>query len=195
MAIMMILDWQDVTTDQYDRVNEVLGFRSDADAPDGLIEHTAAVNEDGSLVIVDLWESPEQLEAFVGERLMPAIEEVGIAQTQPRVMPVHNTIEGAAPEGNVLVLIEMEGSTDLYDDMAADMDAHAEPGSHPAHVHAVATDGTTLVVADLWASEEDFGRFAQEQVGPAAEKHGVDGVDPRAARVHNRMRGRSRTTT
>jgi hypothetical protein len=193
--IMMILDWQDVTTDQYDRVNEVMGILSDDDAPDGLIEHTAAVNEDGSLVIVDLWESPEQLQKFVGERLIPAVEQVGIPQSEPRVMPVHNTIEGAGSEGNVLILIEVEADTDVYDNMAGDMDAHADPATHPVHIHAAATDGTSVVVADLWESEEEFGRFAQEQIGPAAAKHGVEGVAPRSAQVHNRLRGRSRATT
>jgi hypothetical protein len=34
MAVLMILDWQGVSTDDDDRVNEVMGIRSDADAPE-----------------------------------------------------------------------------------------------------------------------------------------------------------------
>jgi hypothetical protein len=35
MAVLMILEWQDVTTSDYERVNETIGIRGDADAPDG----------------------------------------------------------------------------------------------------------------------------------------------------------------
>src|SRR3569623_1633803 len=108
---MMILDWEGVTIEQYEQVNQVMGVLSDDSAPDGLIEHTAAVSEDGSLVIVDLWESQEALDRFVEERLGPAIAEVGVQPVEPRLMPVHNTFEGSAPEGNVLMLIANDAGT------------------------------------------------------------------------------------
>jgi hypothetical protein len=195
MAVMMILDWQGVTVEQYEQVNEAMGVLTDEDAPAGLIEHTAAVSGDGSLVIVDLWESQEALDRFFEERLGPAIEQVGIEPAEPRLLPVHNTLEGSAPEGNVLMLIEIDDGTDTYDAMTADMDAHASPGTHPVHLHAVATDGASLVVADLWASEQEFGQFAQEQIAPAAEKHGMGAMRQSSHTVHNRIRGRSTATT
>ena len=195
MAVMMILDWQGATVEQYEAVNEAMGLITDDDAPDGLIEHTAAVSDDGSLVIVDLWESQEALDTFFEQRLGPAIEQVGVESGEPRLMPVHNTFEGSAQEANVLMLIEIDDGTDTYDAMTADMDAHATPGAHPAHLHAVATDGESLVVADLWASEEDFEKFAREQIAPAAEKHEVGAMQQSSHKVHNRIRGRSTATS
>lgn len=195
MAVMMILDWQGATVEQYEAVNQAMGLITDDDAPDGLIEHTAAVSDDGSLVIVDLWESQEALDTFFEQRLGPAIEQVGVESGEPRLMPVHNTLEGSAQEANVLMLIEIDDGADTYDAMTADMDGHATPGAHPAHLHAVATDGESLVVADLWASEEDFEKFAREQIAPAAEKHEVGAMQQSSHKVHNRIRGRSTATS
>lgn len=197
MAILMILEWEGVTTQQYEQVNEEMGIRGDADAPDGLIEHVAALTDDNELVIADLWESEQQLGAFVETRLGPAIRKLEIAEAQPRIVPVHNHLPGTATEGNTLILIEVEGATtDDYDAMAADMPAHAPGGpGHPGHVHIAGGDGTGLIVADLWASPEAFGRFAQEQVAPAAEKAGVSSVNPRVLRVHNRVRGGARVSS
>jgi hypothetical protein len=193
MAVLMILEWQDVTTEDYERVNETIGIRSDADAPEGLIEHVAALTDDDELVIVDLWESDEALGRFVETRLAPAIKQLELPEATPRMAQVHNHQPGSASEGNTLILIELEGATtDDYDAMAGSMPAHAEGGpGHPGHVHIAASDGKGLLVADLWPSPEAFGQFAQEQVGPAAQNAGVSEMDQRTLRVHNRIRGRS----
>ena len=193
MAVLMILEWQDVTTSDYERVNETIGIRGDADAPDGLIEHVAALTEDDEMVIVDLWESEAALGRFIETRLAPAIKQLGLPESEPRLAHVHNHQRGTAGEGNTLILIEVEDATTAdYDAMTGSMPAHAEDGpGHPGHVHIAATDGNSLLVADLWPSPEAFGQFAQEQVGPAAQKAGVTTMDQRTLRVHNRIRGRS----
>ena len=193
MAILMILEWQGVTTDDYARVNETIGIHSNADAPDGLIEHICALTDDDELVIADLWESEEKLGTFFETRLGPAIHQLELPESQPRIAPVHNHEPGTASEGNTLILIEVEGaSTDDYDAMRATMPSHADdsPG-HPGHVHIAATDGNSVIVADLWPSPEAFGQFAQDEIGPAAQKAGVTDFDQRTLRVHNRIRGRS----
>ena len=94
MAVMMILDWEGVTPEQYAQVNDMMGIHSDADAPDGLISHVAAIDDDGELTIVDLWESEEALGRFYETRLGPALAEVGIPESQPRIHPVHNEMHG-----------------------------------------------------------------------------------------------------
>jgi hypothetical protein len=193
MAILMILEWQGVTTDDYERVNETIGIRSDADAPDGLIEHICALTDDDELVIADLWENEQKLGTFIETRLGPAIQQLELPESEPRIVPVHHHQPGTASEGNTLILIEVDGATtDDYDAMRADMPSHAEDGpGHPGHVHIAASDGTSIIVADLWPSPEAFGKFAQEEVGPAAQKAGVTEMDQRTLRVHNRVRGRS----
>ena len=195
VAIMMILEWQDVSVDAYERVNDAMGIRSDADAPEGLIEHVAALTEDDELVIVDLWESAEALDRFVQTRLGPAIERLELPQSEARIAEVHNHRAGAAGEGNVLILVEVpDASTDDYDAMARSMPSHADDGHQPWHLHTAATDGENVVVVDMWASEEAFGQFAQDEIVPAAQQAGVTGIDHRALRVHNRIRGRATVT-
>jgi hypothetical protein len=190
MSVLMLVEWGEASTDLYDRVNEVMGV-SDGDPPDGLISHTAAVSEDDKLLIADVWESPEALNTFFTERLSPALREVGVPEAQPRVLPVHNHSRGRG-EPNVVMLIELEGTTDTYDRMRADMPAHEGDGrNHPAYSHTVATDGDKLVVVDLWASPEAFQQFAQEQIGPAAAKHGVGGFHAKTYSVHNRIAGKT----
>jgi hypothetical protein len=193
MAIMMILEWEGVSPEQYARVNETMGIASDADAPDGLISHAAAIDEDGEMVIVDLWESEQALGSFVENRLGPALAEAGIPQSQPRIHPVHNQIHSAV-EGNVLILIEVDDtSADVYDRMAAEMPEHTgDPANYPWAMHSVAADGTGIVVADLWPSEEAFGEFAQQRIAPLAQKHGMGPMRQRTMKVHARLRGPSR---
>jgi heme-degrading monooxygenase HmoA len=196
MAVMMILDWHGVTTDDYDRVNEAMGIGSDADAPEGLINHVAALDEDGELAVVDVWESEEALGRFVESRLGPTIKQLGLPEEKPRVLPVHHRLRGGADDGNVVMMIHVEnGSTDTYDAMTADMPEHAGDGSaHPSHSHTAAVDGDALVIVDEWPSIEAFQQFMEQRVGPAGAKHGMspESVKVRPLRLHNRIRGRAR---
>jgi hypothetical protein len=98
MAVMMIIEWDGVTKNDYDRVNELMGIGGPEDAPDGLISHTAAIMDNGGLAVVDVWESEEALGQFVEARLAPAIQQLGLPEAQPRIHPVHNSMS-AAPVG------------------------------------------------------------------------------------------------
>jgi hypothetical protein len=191
MSVLMLVEWEGTSPEQYDRVNELMGISGEGDAPEGLISHVAAVSEDGKLLIADVWGSPEALNTFFAERLSGALREVGIPETQPRVLPLHNHSRGRG-EPNVVMLIELEGTTEMYDLMAAEMPAHEGDGhNHPAYSHTVATDGDKLVVVDLWASPEAFQQFAQEQIGPAAASQGVGGFHATTYRVHNTISGKT----
>jgi hypothetical protein len=192
MAVMMIIEWQGVSADDYARLNDRLGIHDDSDAPEGLVEHVAALTDDEELVICDVWESDEALESFFDTRLGPAIAELGLSQPDPRTAPVHNHRPGTAGEGNVLILIEAPGmTTDDYDAMAGSMPSHAEDAAQPWHIHVAAADDEGVVVADMWASPDEFGRFAQEEIMPAAQEAGVAGIDHKVLHVHNRIRGQA----
>jgi hypothetical protein len=190
---MMILDWEGVSPDQYARVNDTMGIRSDADAPDGLISHVAAIDDDGDMTIVDLWESEQALGQFFETRLGPALAEVGIPEGEPRIHPVHNQRHGSTAEGNVLILIEVDDtSTDVYDRMAAEMPEHAAAAAdYPWLQHSVAVNGSGIVVADVWPSEEAFGGFAEQRIGPAAQKHSMGPMRLKTLKVQNHLRGRA----
>jgi hypothetical protein len=59
--------------------------------PDGRIYHVAALQEDGSFIINDVWDSAETFDAF-GQILMPILIESGVEPVEPKIYPVHNTI-------------------------------------------------------------------------------------------------------
>jgi hypothetical protein len=191
MSVVMILELEGATTDDYDAVNDAMGIHEGA-LPQGLISHAVGPTDEGGLLIVDVWDNPQDLERFVQERIGPAMQQVGIeSQAAPRVHPVHNHIQGSGQDASVILLLESEGfAPDDYDGLTGQMDAHAGDGSgHPAvsHIAAVTDDG--MVFIDVWDSPEAAGRFVDEQVGPAAEASGADlgEMQPRFVPVHNRF--------
>ena len=71
-AIGMSMDWFGVTSKQYDRLREVVGFDSER-------SH-----------IFDVWKSEEHFHRFRDKRLMPGVREVGIkGQPQVHTRPEH----------------------------------------------------------------------------------------------------------
>lgn len=61
MAAELILEFEGVTTKEYDAVNKELGIDSatgEGDWPDGLVAHSAGLNEDGHLVLIEVWDTP-----------------------------------------------------------------------------------------------------------------------------------------
>ncbi len=195
MAILMLLEFDGVTVEQYEQVNAHMGIEGDGDAPDGLIAHTAALTDDG-LLIVDVWDSEAALQQFVEERLGAAMADAGVAQKEPRILPVHNAIpQGAGTDAGVLMIIESDEFTpELYDRITGDLPSHEGDGSaHPAvsHIAAVADDGG-MVFVDIWESPEAFAEFAETVLGPAAEGKDMPELEPRFLPVHDRLRGAAR---
>jgi hypothetical protein len=56
----------------YDAVHGVLGLTSDR--PAGMIVHAAAEQADGSVLIVDVWDSDSAMDTFERDQLFPAFE-------------------------------------------------------------------------------------------------------------------------
>src|SRR5947209_2578766 len=70
----------DTSTTNYDAVVAALNLQ---DAPPGLLIHTAGFDHDGGVFrIFDVWETREQGERFVAERLNPIIEPMAAAAAQ-----------------------------------------------------------------------------------------------------------------
>jgi heme-degrading monooxygenase HmoA len=61
----------------YESVNESMFGSKEPQMIEGLIVHTAGEGPDG-FCVVDIWESREAFDRFTNERIMPAIEELGI---------------------------------------------------------------------------------------------------------------------
>jgi len=92
MAIVMISDAGTDTVEQYDQIIKQLDEAGHGNPP-GRLSHTAALKDNGSYFVVDVWESPEALEQFA-QVLVPLIEAVGGVPPDLKISPLHNTING-----------------------------------------------------------------------------------------------------
>ena len=94
MAVGMLMTGKDVTEDLYVALTEKMfgnyPMRSDQ-SPEGLIVHTAGETDDG-FYVYDVWESQDDFERFVNEKLMPAARAISGGKT-PAFKPEFNTVE------------------------------------------------------------------------------------------------------
>jgi hypothetical protein len=80
MAKALILEFEDVDADDYERVNGHLGIdmqSGEGDWPQGLLMHSAATKP-GGLVVYEIWASQADQERFMDERLGKALQDGGI---------------------------------------------------------------------------------------------------------------------
>lgn len=59
----------------YEAIDRLLDLTSNR--PTGMLMHTASENADGSVLLVDVWESDDAMDLFEKERLFPALEAGG----------------------------------------------------------------------------------------------------------------------
>jgi hypothetical protein len=92
MAVCLIMQFAGMDNRKYEAVMEKLGLRSpNPDWPKGIVSHIAgATTED--MCVVDIWNSQQEFDAFMKNRLIPAFDAVG-GLPQPRVttFEVYNT--------------------------------------------------------------------------------------------------------
>ena len=72
MAAELILEFEGVTLAEYHAVNKELGIdpgTGEGNWPDGLVAHSAGLNENGHLVVIEVWDSPEHQARFMEGRL------------------------------------------------------------------------------------------------------------------------------
>jgi hypothetical protein len=78
VAVVMTMSWPAITTDDYDKAREVVGWERDP-AP-GAVNHIAWFENGGGLRVVDVWDSEDDFQRFVEERLMPGLAQAGILE-------------------------------------------------------------------------------------------------------------------
>jgi hypothetical protein len=94
---------------------------------------------------------------------------------------------------SVLMLLEwndtpFEAYERVNEIMGISGDADAPPGLIE---HVACVDGSGIVIADVWESEDALGRFFEERLGPALEEAGLPDTQPRIMETHNRLLGTS----
>jgi hypothetical protein len=85
MPIGMLLDQPGGTREQYESFNRQMfgGSITPDRPPEGLVLHTAGPTSDGWRIF-DVWESREDLDRFMSEKVFPAIEALGIPADGPQ---------------------------------------------------------------------------------------------------------------
>ncbi len=78
------------TTEQYDEVMRRL--QESGEMPADGFDYHVAFRSDGQLLVSEVWDSQEQLEAF-GKRVMPLLADVALEHSgHPEIFEVHNII-------------------------------------------------------------------------------------------------------
>jgi len=92
MPILTVFNLSTMTAEKYKQA--IRGLEAAGQGkPKGRLYHIATPQEDGSMIVTDIWESPELLEEF-GKTLIPTLNKVGVTPVEPKVYPVLNVIEG-----------------------------------------------------------------------------------------------------
>lgn len=92
MSILTVFELPSMTTDKYDEAVRGLEAAGQG-SPKGRLHHVASVQEDGSIIVADVWDSAESLDEF-GNTLIPVLQKAGVSPVEPDVYPVHNVIVG-----------------------------------------------------------------------------------------------------
>ena len=88
MAIGIRAKLPGVTQEQFEAMDRAVG----EDAPDGLIFH-ASGPVDGGWGILDFWESREQLDRFMSEKVAPVMSGAGVEPPDIKEFPVHEYLK------------------------------------------------------------------------------------------------------
>ena len=92
MAIVTVFKLTTMTPEKYDGVIADLE-QAGAGNPPGRLYHVASVAEAGHMIVTDVWESAQKLEAF-GDKLIPVLHKNGVTPVQPEVTGVRGIIVG-----------------------------------------------------------------------------------------------------
>ena len=89
--IVVVFDVKGMFNPQYRQIMKDLE-QSGEKAPDGRSNHFAS-DQEGGMVVVDIWDSPAQLERFAGV-LMPILVKNGVTPPRPNIHPLRNQVDG-----------------------------------------------------------------------------------------------------
>ncbi len=92
MSVITVFNLPTMNTEKYNKA--IRGLEAAGQGmPKGRLYHVASLQEDGSIVVTDIWESKALLEEF-GKTLIPVLHKAGVTPVEPKVFPVQNIIEG-----------------------------------------------------------------------------------------------------
>ncbi len=89
MAVVSFVEFPNATIKQYDQVMKEMDMGKAT--PPGALCHIA-YEENGRLRVVNVWESEEDGDRFMREKLIPVWDKLGMGRPHIRTYRVHNTL-------------------------------------------------------------------------------------------------------
>ncbi len=90
MAVGVLVDYPDVTLEQYDEVVEIMGLLPGGPPPSGVLFHCVTKTDTG-IRIIDVWDSRQALVEFQEETIVPLFRKIGVMHPpQTTFFEVHN---------------------------------------------------------------------------------------------------------
>ena len=87
MRIAMFMKWDGATADQYEQLRKTVDW--EGRPAKGGVFHVAAFGN-GSMHVTDIWESEDDFNNFIQNRLMPEVIKLGITeQPQVEIFPLY----------------------------------------------------------------------------------------------------------
>ena len=87
MTILVIFQGS-ISKEMYEALRKEVKWESQP-APGGVF-HAAGFDESGEIHVADIWESEQDLNNFVSNRLAPAMQKLNILMPEVKVYPAHN---------------------------------------------------------------------------------------------------------
>jgi hypothetical protein len=90
MTVVMLMDWEGLTPQQYDAAWRAVDW--EADRPAGALSHIAWFSGTG-LSVAEAWESVEHFERFLAARLLPETRRCGVcSEPITEIYPAHRVV-------------------------------------------------------------------------------------------------------
>ena len=89
MAILAIFTGNNITKEMYESLRKEVDWEHNH--PPGGIFHAAGLDNSGNNIrVADVWDSEEDLNKFVNERLMPVMQQSKVPPPQMEIFQIHN---------------------------------------------------------------------------------------------------------
>jgi len=84
--IVMLMQWTGVTKELYEKVREQVNW--EGEVPEGAVLHVATFDKKG-IRVTDVWESEEDLNNFIQNRLTPVTKKLLDTEPNIEIYPLH----------------------------------------------------------------------------------------------------------
>jgi hypothetical protein len=89
MTILSILTGNNITKHMYEAVRKEVDWEHNH--PEGLVLHAAGFDDSGNNIrVADIWESEEQLNNFLSNRLMPVMSKGAVPEPKVEIFQINN---------------------------------------------------------------------------------------------------------